>query len=75
MTHSSLWVKNLPYVLNFEPEKWIFQPQVTHKFADGSKDGLGYAISHKDDDNKDRYLSFNGRASRSYERNLSASIL
>lgn len=44
-------------------------------WLDACKDGLGFCLSQKSDDGLDRFISFNGRATRSYERNYSASLL
>jgi hypothetical protein len=44
-------------------------------WLDACKDGLGYCLSQKSEDGLDRFISFNGRATRSYEKHYSASLL
>jgi hypothetical protein len=44
-------------------------------FVDGSYTGIGYCLAQESDDGKLRYLSFNSRATKSYEKNYSPSEL
>ena len=43
--------------------------------VDGSKHGIGMCLGQKDDDGSTRYISFNSRATKSYEKNYSPSEL
>lgn len=43
--------------------------------VDGSRLGIGMCLGQKDDDGNNRYISFNSRATKSYEKNYSPSEL
>jgi hypothetical protein len=59
-------------------ETVLIYPRQDEEFTiwlDASSQALSFAISQKCPDGKDRYISFNGRATRSWERSYSAAML
>jgi hypothetical protein len=59
-------------------ETVLIYPRPDEEFTiwlDASSQALSFALSQKCPDGKDRFISFNGRATRSWERSYSAALL